>query len=277
MLCLSGSYDVFSEVLQIAETIRQYSPKTKILYGQFFASLCYEEILKKYNIFDFVSVGYGEITISKLIERLQSVKEVDEIPGLAYRFGNEIVCREQQVCEFDEIIGIRPTRKNVEEVMCSGLNVSIFASRGCPYRCSFCATGSLMDKCNGYRLRDPYDVVDELEYLYKKYNLERITFVDDTFAPNNRAGKKQTRIIAEEIIRRAIKIEIMVDCRIDSIERELFTLLHVAGVRYVFFRATEPSVIRSLNNARRSTRICGFFVCKKILDPSNACKIRISQ
>ena len=234
LLCISGPYDVFPEILQIAETVCQNSPKTKILYGQFFASLCYEQILKKYSVFDYISVGYGEITISKLIEHLQSEKEIVGIPGLAYRFGDEIVCRELQECEFDEIIGIRPTRENVEKVMASGLNVSIFASRGCPYRCSFCVSGSLMGKCNGYRLRDPYDVVDELEYLYNKYNLKRITFVDDTFAPNSKVGKEQARIIAEEIIRRRIKIEIMIDSRIDCIEKELFTLLYKAGVKYIY-------------------------------------------
>lgn len=257
LVCLTGPYDVFSEILYIAEKIKQYNSNIKILYGQFFASLCYNEILEKYSVFDYLSVGYGEVTVSKLIDYLQNKCKIDEIPGLAYKMEDDVIYRKQEWCNVSEIIKIKPTRENVQKVLNSGLNISIFCSRGCPYRCSFCATGSLMGREHKYFLRDPYDVVDELEELYNKYHIKRITFVDDTFAPNTSAGKEQARIIAEEIIKRNIKLEIMVDSRIDCIDRELFTLLYRAGVRYVYIgiEAASDENLKEYNKGYKANKI----------------------
>lgn len=234
LLCIGGPYDVFSEVLYLANKVKESSPNTKILCGQFFASLCYEDILKKYDVFDYLCVGYGEIAVSKLINCLQGQGNISDVPGIAYRDGDSVIYNASTSCYMDEIIKITPTRDSIEKVMETGLNVSIFASRGCPYHCSFCASGSLMGRYRGYALRNPYEVVDELETLYNLYHIEKITFVDDTFAPNTAQGKEQARIIAEEIIKRDIKISIMIDTRIDCIDRDLFTLLYQAGVRYAY-------------------------------------------
>ena len=237
LVCFTGPYNVFHEVQYLASQVKEEYPGTYVMYGQFFASLCYEEILNKYKEFDFLNVGYGEITISKMIQFLQAECVLEDIPGLAYRDkeGN-VVYNNEDGCCLDEIVDVKPTRNDIQKVIKSGLNVSIHCSRGCPYRCSFCATGTLMGKMgehNNYRLRDPYEVVDEIEEIYNKYHINKITFVDDTFAANTVQGKEQAKIIAEEIIKRNIHLEIMIDTRIDCIDKELFTLLYQAGVHYV--------------------------------------------
>ena len=53
----------------------------------------------------------------------------------------------------------------------------IFTSRGCPYSCKFCAS-SVMWK-NEIEFRTAWDVVDEIEYNYSKFNFRQLYILDD--------------------------------------------------------------------------------------------------
>jgi len=54
----------------------------------------------------------------------------------------------------------------------------MFTSRGCPYRCAFCASSRYWDKV---RFFSAEYVANEIEYLVKKYNAAEISFQDDLF------------------------------------------------------------------------------------------------
>jgi len=57
--------------------------------------------------------------------------------------------------------------KYFNEPSCWGKNIVIVSSRGCRFNCSFCNAGCIYGK-RSYRMRNPKDVVDEMEYLKKK-------------------------------------------------------------------------------------------------------------
>jgi radical SAM superfamily enzyme YgiQ (UPF0313 family) len=50
------------------------------------------------------------------------------------------------------------------------------ASRGCPYSCSYCASGLLSDR---FRRRDPIRVTDEIEHWYLRLGIRDFSFYDD--------------------------------------------------------------------------------------------------
>jgi len=52
----------------------------------------------------------------------------------------------------------------------------LLTSRGCPYRCTYCASGNVSGK---FRQRDSDAVVDEVQYHVKKYNTRDFAFFDD--------------------------------------------------------------------------------------------------
>jgi radical SAM superfamily enzyme YgiQ (UPF0313 family) len=57
-------------------------------------------------------------------------------------------------------------------------------SRGCPYRCSYCATGSLHPS---HRVKSPEHVVDELQQMIEIHGAEDIAFYDDALLLNPEA------------------------------------------------------------------------------------------
>ena len=52
----------------------------------------------------------------------------------------------------------------------------ILATRGCPYQCTFCSSPSMWT--TRYIMRDPKEIVDEIEWLINEYNANNFEFFD---------------------------------------------------------------------------------------------------
>lgn len=74
----------------------------------------------------------------------------------------------------------------------------ILTSEGCPFRCSYCASGILW---RSFFQRAPEDVVEEIEYLYSM-GVQDFAFYDDALLSNSNS---HIRPILEGIIKRGIK------------------------------------------------------------------------
>ena len=62
--------------------------------------------------------------------------------------------------------------------------ISMITSRGCPYKCSFCASGNFWE--NRLRLRTPANVVTEIEEAQREFGIRFVSFKDDVFGLKRR-------------------------------------------------------------------------------------------
>ena len=64
---------------------------------------------------------------------------------------------------------------------------TIMSSRGCPNRCTFCASHTI----HGHlpRWRDLQNVVDEIYWLNKTYGVRKIYLIDDNYLPKSKAAE----------------------------------------------------------------------------------------
>jgi radical SAM superfamily enzyme YgiQ (UPF0313 family) len=98
-------------------------------------------------------------------------------------------------------------------------------SRGCPHLCIYCP---YTVKC-GYRVREVEKVVDEIEYLVSKYPVKGIVFRDPMFSMN----KKRTKRLANEIVKRGVKVNLVCETRLDRLDEETLDALKEAGLKAV--------------------------------------------
>lgn len=61
--------------------------------------------------------------------------------------------------------------------------ITILTSRGCPYRCSFCG---LAEHHKTIKQRSIENVVNEIKFIQKKYDINKFNFQDDTFTQNKK-------------------------------------------------------------------------------------------
>jgi radical SAM superfamily enzyme YgiQ (UPF0313 family) len=109
--------------------------------------------------------------------------------------------------------------------------VPILTSRGCPYHCSYCASHILN---NSFCRRNPFRVVDEIEYWYSRFGIQNYSFYDDALLVH---PPEMAVPLLHEIIRRRLPIQFHCPngLHLREITPELSSLMYRAGFRTIRF------------------------------------------
>ncbi|MBF0499910.1 MAG: radical SAM protein [Candidatus Riflebacteria bacterium] len=101
----------------------------------------------------------------------------------------------------------------------------LFTSRGCPFRCWFCASSRFWDKL---RFFSAEYVAEEIELLFRQYGVNVISFFDDLFAADRARVEELIRLLE----RRQLlgKIRFMCNCRASIVDEKLAELLARLGI-----------------------------------------------
>lgn len=121
----------------------------------------------------------------------------------------------------------------------------ILTSRGCPYHCRFCESGSFWKK---YRVHSPEYVVDEIEAINKLYGRDELVIMDDLFFVN----KVRLEKIADLLIKKGLdkKMRFEVIGRVDLFNEEIAKILKSMSVFAISFGMESGSekILRYLKN-----------------------------
>lgn len=193
-----------------------------------------EETLAENPTVDCCLLGEYEWTFRELVLFFKSGHIVPEnIKGLAYRnsAGKIIVNERRPLGDIKELpmpAWHHFPMMNYKDYFCGipAPMANMLASRGCPYRCSFCLWPDVMYGSHSYRTRETESIVDEMEYLVKKYGFKTIYFDDDTF----NIGKHRILEICSEIKKRGLKVCWAVMARADTMDEEIIVAMKEAGL-----------------------------------------------
>jgi len=217
-------------VIEIAQMVRATCPKALIVVGGPHLTLYAKESLT-WDCFDVAVVGDGEEPFLDICEAVESGSDFSGISGTVVRQASgELIENEA-----------RKLPKNIDKYPMSAWDLvdinnyhcltllkpfaTMVTTRGCPWHCGYCSQ-VYSDKL---RFRSPELVVDEMEYLSRKLGVKEIVMFDETFT----IGKKRMRKFAEEIRRRDVKVKFNIRARVDTVDREVLTLLKEAGLRSI--------------------------------------------
>lgn len=233
VLLLTASVATFKEAHEVIRMARPYA-KTIILGGPH-ATLFQQRVLELVPELDIVVYGEADATIAELIRRLENGEDLSGINGVIYRSYGQIIKNPMSmpITDLDKIPF--PDRDMLDIRTYNGA-FCMLTSRGCPYSCTFCSrpvTGKL------FRGRSAKNVVDEMEFLLKKYpeaaaRVNRtFTIVDENFG----VDRQRMIDVAEEIIRRNLGIKFILPngLHVASADLEVFRKLKQAGCQLIYF------------------------------------------
>jgi anaerobic magnesium-protoporphyrin IX monomethyl ester cyclase len=112
----------------------------------------------------------------------------------------------------------------------------MMASRGCPYRCTFCSWPQMLYGSR-LRFRSVEKVLDEMETLIRRHGVREIFFDDDTFTCN----RKWMDDFCDGIKRRGIKVTWSCNGRVDNVELAILERMKAAGCRLIKFGVESAS------------------------------------
>ena len=129
----------------------------------------------------------------------------------------------------------------------SSRHASMLASRGCPFRCTFCASHLQLGR--RFRLRSVENVLAELDLLVRRYAIRGVYWVDDIFT----GDRQWVRDLCAELIRRPYKLEWGCQSRVTGIDRPTLEAMKAAGCVQIDF-GVESGSQTILNRMRKGTR-----------------------
>jgi radical SAM superfamily enzyme YgiQ (UPF0313 family) len=193
-------------LFQAADIVKDVDPSIVVIAGGVHVTLHYEQVIQHSSI-DYCCRGEGEHVLRELLLHLQGKGPLPTL-GLVYRDGGRVVAQEKAVVEdlaalpwpaYDLI----DFQKYCETDARQGANrfpelpgMAMLISRGCPYHCSFCQVASISGR--QARVRDPADVVKEIQFVKDRYGIRSITFFDDNFFVPVKAMKEFLRLMVRE-------------------------------------------------------------------------------
>lgn len=145
----------------------------------------YEEFLKAgANV---VIHGESEITLPSIVEALRENSSPEGIKNVSYKKNSEMIKYERYVLPTDLDALPFPDRESLPIEKYQDIYVplllppstTIITSRGCPYNCAFCTVPFLCER--KLRIRSVENVIEEIKYLKKKFDINYIIFEDDSF------------------------------------------------------------------------------------------------
>jgi len=242
-------------VVAMTEALRSRLPQAHITAGGYFPTFCHDRLLRDLPALDSVVRGEGDLVFVDLVRRVIGGEDWRGLPGVSYRQNGTTVSNPPGplVANLDELPF--PARDTARFVTCRSGWLSMSSSRGCHGRCTFCSISAFYGLQPGpaWRARSPENMVEEMALLSREYGRSGFSFHDDTFIGPGAKRRERADAIADEILRRGLKVEFGIFSRADDVERELFGHLREAGLRKVDI-GVESANQDQLNRFRKGTR-----------------------
>lgn len=178
-------------VKDLIQRIKDRYVNIKIVLGGEHATALPHYIMERCPAVDYIVLGEGEETFSRLVMSLCNKYNVNNIPGIVYRDNGRVVTNNKsgkdRIIDIDRIPypawDLVPLenylREGIGTITSKGKRIMpVLASRGCPYKCKFCSNAIMW--YSPYIMRKTDEVIREIKLYKEKYNITSFEFEDLT-------------------------------------------------------------------------------------------------
>lgn len=231
----------YSYVDKLANLIKQKKPNIPVILGGASASTAWGEIVEEQKNIDAVCFSEGEVAILKLMDSENLFEEFKndpwvtleklELKGKNYKPKSIVENNLNSVVDLDYSF-VNVNRYSMKEAFSPFASYRdkqdvkqffLVTSRGCPFKCVFCAEPSLHGA--GMRYADVDSIVSHVKKLKDKYGMNVLTFYDDQLLLNVKRAKE----LFKKLSKLKIRCEAPNGVTLVYIDDEMASLMRDAG------------------------------------------------
>ncbi len=192
---------------------------------------------------DYVFKGESEYSFLELVNALDAGRRPGLLPGIHFRYGDEIVASPESpmipdldalpfpahdLFKIDRYTNLQPLTDGLDR---QARSVSLLTSSGCPYKCTYCSKPHTGDT---WRARSVESVVAEWKWLVKGLGATEIGVTDDIWNLKLPRAKELCRRLVEEGLHTVPWVTVH-GMKVNHTDLELFQLMKAAGCKRVGF------------------------------------------
>lgn len=192
------------EAIDCLKVAKEIKPEVITCIGGAHAT-SYHQKIAGVNGVDFIFRGEADLSFSVFLEQLEKqVPEFSKVKGLVYRGSEGVVVNDVdreddldkiKIPDYDSIQLDYYVRNGYRWNCPPKVNAPVWITRGCPYRCGYCAAPEL----NGKPVRAhsiPY-MMEWVKYLYFQRGVRWINILDDNFTFHKKYAKQFCRAVID--------------------------------------------------------------------------------
>jgi radical SAM superfamily enzyme YgiQ (UPF0313 family) len=233
----------FDHAIRIIEDVKRIDPDVPTVMGGPHVSFRALETLEAFPFLDIIACGEGEEAIVDLAKAAEKRCGWRHIPGIHYRDRLGLHSTGPREGPVDINTLPIPARHLLPLGRYRALRmpISLTTSRGCPFKCIFCVGRKMVGA--KVRYRNPLEVVNEMEAL-GLLGFHQINIADDLFTAN----KNHCLAVADEILRRNLKLKWTNFARVDTVTREVLCRMKAAGCTTISFgvETGNPDILKTI-------------------------------
>ncbi len=260
---------------EVAARARKAAPNALVVFGGPHATIRYEDLLRSGKC-DYVVVGEGEESFQEFVRRYGAGQSLNSVEGVASIHDGLVMFKPREyrkqlddfpfpaydLINFSDYLNspyLYLSRSNFK-----GPQISIFTSRGCPYKCVFCSVALHMGK--KYRWHSVDYVIEHLKLLKEKYGISQFHFEDDNLSLHKRRFEQMLDAIIEN--RMHIRWDTPNGVRGDTLNMRILKKIKKSGCKQLNI-AVESGKQETLDNIIKKDTSLEYLIevihnCKKI-------------
>ena len=191
----------FTSSTIVAKLAKEINPDIKVIIGGAHATMNGDSVFKHKEI-DISCIGEGEVTIVELLKAFENDTPLNAVNGIMFRDGNNKIIKTPPRAYIEDLDSLvhpftyaSKTLKDFDKYPKDAFG-NVFASRGCPYACTFCESKAMWTR--KVRYRSPQNIVEELKQL-RDFGIHRVSFEDDTFGVSKKNIKAINNLMHKEL------------------------------------------------------------------------------
>jgi radical SAM superfamily enzyme YgiQ (UPF0313 family) len=247
--------------VRVLEALRAGFPSAVIVAGGEHISAEPEACLRACPALDVCVVGEGEETLLALVDAIEAATPIDRIEGTVVRTragevrnnGKRTRIRAIDDIPWPDWNGI-PVESYLDRRCAMDEQVKrtlpMLASRGCPYKCTFCSNPNMWGV--NWFARSPEDIVDEIAHYKRTYGIEHVEFYDLTTVLDRKWVVRFTRALIDR--RLGVSWAMPPGTRSEALDTEILGLMARSGCSSVTY-APESGSEETLESIKKKVNL----------------------
>jgi radical SAM superfamily enzyme YgiQ (UPF0313 family) len=190
--------------IAIADTCHKCLPSTPMIFGGPLASTPNQEWLF-FNVLHASAVipGEGELVLVNLLKAIRDKKVINDVDGVITESNPKIqpaIIQDLNALPFParDLFPNSLYKLSLRRELFSNPFANLVTTRGCPYSCPFCLSGTLN---NRHRRRSLDNIMREIKSLIEQQEVKSLVFYDDLMFPNKSTLNEDIGFFCEAVDR----------------------------------------------------------------------------